>query len=121
MAGNADDTAEQRVRDAEAALEAARAELSESQGELRATRTANMPTMLVRLKPNVHISHGGKSYFGAQFGERLDEDGNPQVDRFLPGDDSGEELALDGPTAMALVLEGQVDILRSVTAEEEAE
>lgn len=111
--------AEQRVREAEAALEAARAELAESQGELRAVRTSNMPRMLVRVKPNVHVSHEGKSYYGEEYGVLRDSEGEPLGERMLHGDDSGQELALDGPTAMALVLEGQVDILRSITEEDE--
>jgi hypothetical protein len=119
--GKAEQSAEERVRAAEEALEAARAELAESQGDLRALRTQNVPMMLVRLKPNVHVQHEGKDYFGDEYGVRFDDDGNPAGDRLLHGDDNGQELVLDGPTAMSLVLEGQVDIVRSVVPGEEEE
>jgi hypothetical protein len=101
--------AEKRVADAEAALEDARNKLTEEQGELRAVVTREIPQMVVECLPNVHIAHGGKSYHGVEYGVI-----EGASDRFLHGEDSGPELTLDGPTAIALVMDGKVKIVRSL-------
>lgn len=103
--GAKEKSAAQRVKDAQDALAAAQAELAESQGELQSTVTRSVPKMVVRVKPNAHVVHEGKSYTGAEY---------PGIH----GDDHGNEVELDGPTAMALVMQGQVDILRSAGVKE---
>jgi hypothetical protein len=105
-------TAEEQVAAAEAALEAARAKLDEARGEVRTQIYREVPQMVVRVKPNAHVVHEGKSYHGAEYGIRADDTADPP-DRMFHGEDSGTDLTLDGPTAFALVLEGAVDILHS--------
>jgi hypothetical protein len=104
-------TAEEAVAKAQADLEAAQSRLAEEQGELRAVVTRDIPQMVVEVMPNVHIQHEGKNYHGVEYGVRVDD---PKGERMLHGDDEGSELTLDGPTAVALVMDGKVKILRSL-------
>lgn len=104
-------SAEQRVQEAEAALEAARAELADSQGELRAVKTKDVPMMVIRVKPNSVVGHEGRMYHGVEYGVI-----KGSKDRLIHGEDHGTDLTIDGPTAMALLLDGKVDIVKSVTA-----
>lgn len=104
--------AEAAVAEAEAVLREAQERLVEEQGELRALVTRDVPMMVVEVLPDAHISHGGKDYFGAAYGVR-DDDDSDKPERMLHGEDSGTELVLDGPTAIALVMQGQVRIVRS--------
>lgn len=103
-------TAEQRVAEAQAMLEAAQATLAEEQGELRAVVTRDIPKFVVEVLPNVVVGHEGKMYHGVEYGTQY----GPEGDRLLHGEDHGIELVLEGPTAMALVMDGKVKMLRSL-------
>lgn len=89
--------AEEKVNALRSKLGAAQVE----QGELQARVFREQPAMIVRVKPDAVVVHEGQAYHGKDY-------------PLTHGEDAGEELKLDGPTAMALAMQGQVDIVRSV-------
>lgn len=95
-----DAAAEQRVAEAQQALDEAKAQLVEAQGELRATVSRDVPQMVVEVLPGNHISHEGQDYYGEDY-------------PLEHGESAGSEFTLDGPTAIALVMAGQVRIVSS--------
>lgn len=105
--------AEEKVAAAQKQLEDAQAKLAESRGELLSAQVSrDVPQMVVRVKPTALVVHEGKAYHGEQYGIRAEDD-TASPDRMLHGEDHGVEVVMDGPTAMALMMQGQVDILRS--------
>lgn len=104
---------EEEVREAERRLDEAREHLAEAQGDLRAVVTRDVPQMVVEVMPNAHIVHEGKGYYGAEYGFAPEGNFAKDDERMLHGKDHGPQLTLDGPTAIALVMEGAVKIVRS--------
>lgn len=94
--------AEERVEKAKADLDAAQTELAESTGELLgSTVLRGVPQMVVKVKPNAVIVHEGKAYHGKDY-------------PLEHGEDFGDEVQMEGPTAVSMVMQGHGDILRSV-------
>lgn len=93
---------EDRVARAKKDLEAAQAELAESTGELLgSTVLRGVPQMVVKVHADAVIVHEGKAYHGKDY-------------PLEHGEDFGDEVQMDGPTAVSMVMQGHGDILRSV-------
>lgn len=94
--------AQRRAKEAQERLEKAREEAAEANSGLSAMVTKGVPMMRVVVNPGCHVSHEDKPYYG---------EGYP----FAPkGHSGGDEVDLDGPTALALMQQGQVSVKGAV-------